>query len=499
MTNIIKNLKKVTAEEIGIKSEYVQEFLDELERHQLCMHGFLLMRHEKIGAEGYWKPMTQEEPHRMYSATKSFVAAAIGVLADEGKISLDDRIIDYFPDLLPKEGPHPYLACTTIRNLLMMSTCYTKSTYDINMTDWLKSYFNAIPDHPSGTIFNYDSCGTYVLGALVKRVTGQDFLEYLMEKVLLKIGFSSERKCLEGPDGELWAGSGLLITLRELAAFAKLLLDGGRAGSEQLISEEYVKAATTKQITNRTDLGSHNYYDCGYGYQIWILRDDAFYLYGAGGQKAICFPKTGLIFACTADIQGRLDGNVLIYEALWNKIVSRLEEPMPVSERSSERLEKRCRELTMKPIEGEAYSVIQEKINGIEYELNKNTMGIRELRVDFAEGRGILTYSTPRGEKSLTFGMAKYLEDRFPETHYPGQRLRCPAGREYRCLNCGAWVQENILVIRTNIIDEFVGNLMIVLSFDKDKITVAMEKSAQFFLDEYQGIAGGKMKVEREN
>jgi len=331
------------------------------------------------------------------------------------------------------------------------------------------------------------------LGALVKRVTGQDFLEYLMEKVLSKIGFSSERKCLEGPDGELWAGSGLLITLRELAAFAKLLLDGGRAGGEQLISEEYVKAATTRQIANRTD-GSNCSYYCGYGYQIWIMPDDAFYLNGAGGQTAIGFPKTGLIFACTADTQGYPGGNILIFEALWNKIVSRLEEPMPVDERSSKRLEKRCRELTMQPIEGEAYSVIQEKIQGKVYDLDENPMGIQDLRVDFTEGKGILTYNTPRGEKRLTFGMAKYLEDRFPETHYPGQRLRCPAGREYRCVNCGAWIQENILVIRTNIIDEFVGNLTIVLSFDKDKIAVKMVKSAQFFLDEYQGIAGGRMR-----
>lgn len=486
-------MKKVTAEEIGIKSEYVYEFIDELERNQLCMHGFLLMRDGMIGAEGYWKPMTQEMPHRMYSATKSFVSAAIGVLADEGRISLDDRIIDYFPDLLPKEGPHPYLECTTIRNLLMMSSCYSYSTYNIKMKDWLKSYFNSVPDHPSGMIFSYDSCGTYVLAALVKRVTGQDFLEYLMEKVLLKIGFSSERKCLEGPDGELWAGSGLLITLRELAAFAKLLLDGGKAGGEQLISEEYVKAATTRQIANRTDGSNYNYH-CGYGYQIWIMRDDAFYLNGAGGQMAICFPNTGLIFACTADVQGNPQGKHQIYEALWNKIVTRLEAPMPVDERSSKRLEKRCRELTMQPIEGEAYSVIQEKIKGRVYDLDENPMGIQDLRVDFAQGKGILTYSTLRGEKSLTFGMAKYVEDKFPETHYPGQRLGCPAGREYRCVNCGAWIQENILVIRTNTIDEFVGNLTIVLSFGGDKIAVRMQKNAQFFLDEYKGFTGGRLR-----
>lgn len=488
------NMKKATAEEIGIKSQYVQELIDELEASQLCMHGFLLMRGDMIGAEGYWKPVTREEPHRMYSATKSFVAAAIGVLADEGKITLDDRIIDYFPDLLPEEGVHPYLERATVRNLLMMATCYSRSTYDISMKEWLKSFFHAEPDHLPGMLFHYDSCGTYVLGALVKRVTGQNFMDYLMEKVLLKIGFSPDRKCLEGPDGELWAGSGLLITLREMAAFAKLLLDGGKWDGEQLISEAFVREATTRQIANRTD-GTNDSYRDGYGYQIWTTKDDAFYLNGAGGQLAFCFPRTGLIFACTADVQGNPAGKHQIMDALWRNIVNRLEQPMPADEESSRLLARRCEALTIPPIEGAAYSPIQQAVHGRIYDMDENRVGMKNLQVRFEGEKGFLCYDTPRGAKKLAFGMGKYTEETFPETHYPGHRLGCPANREYRCVNCGAWIQENILVIRTQIIDEFVGNLTTVLSFMGDDITIYMVKSAQFFLDEYRGYASGSSRA----
>ena len=194
-------MKIATAEEIGIKSSCVNKFLDVLEKNNIRMHSFLLMRNGKIGAEGYWSPYTKDTPHRMYSVTKTFVGTAIGVLADEGKISLDDKIVDFFPDLVP-DNVHTYIKEATVRNLLTMCTMYSKPTYNYGDDKWLASYFSATPDHPAGTVFNYDSAGSYVLGAIVKRVTGKAFDEYLMEKILLKLGYDSHRRCLKGPDGE---------------------------------------------------------------------------------------------------------------------------------------------------------------------------------------------------------------------------------------------------------------------------------------------------------
>lgn len=483
---------KVTPEEVGLHSEDIRAFLDEMEENQICLHGFVLLRHGKLAAEGYWKPMTGETTHRMYSATKTFVGAAIGLLADEGKITLDDPIVQYFPDLLPEKGAHPYLAKTTIRNLLMMSTCYSKSTYWIENEDWLASYFYSQPDHPSGTLFHYDSCGSYVLGALVKRVTGKNFVEYLKEKVLLKLGFAPERRCLLGPDGELWAGSGLLITVRELAAFAQLLLDGGTFRGEQLISEQYVRNMTSRQIDNRTD-GSNYSGHCGYGYQTWILKDDAFWLNGAGSQMAVGFPHTGLLFACTADTQGNPQGNHQIHDALWRHIACKLEGTLPANPVEHDKLLKRCEDLVIPAIEGQKDSVFRNKVAGKTYKLFPNAMGIQEIKLSWEGDRGILQYTNPRGKKTLSFGMKHYVEGTFPETHYPGEKLKVPAGREYACACCGAWAQEHLLVIRILILDDFIGNMTMAFSFKGDEVGVEMHKNAQFFLDEYEGYAGGHL------
>lgn len=112
------DLKTVAPEELGFSSKWVENFIDTMEHNEICLHSFMMLRHGKVGAEGYWKPFDKDKLHRMYSASKTFVSAAIGMLADEGKISLDDKIIKYFPDKLPKGELQPYIADTTIRDLL---------------------------------------------------------------------------------------------------------------------------------------------------------------------------------------------------------------------------------------------------------------------------------------------------------------------------------------------------------------------------------------------
>jgi len=493
---MLSDIRILTAEEIGLKSEYVENFLDNLEKNRVHMHSFLIMRDGKIGAEGYWYPYTKDTTHRMYSVTKSFVAVAIGLLADEGKISLDDKVVSFFPDLVP-ENVHPYIADATIKNLLTMSTMYSKSTYDIDMSEWLKSYFTSKPDHPPGTMYFYDSCGSYTLGAVVKRVTGKFFDEYLDEKIFRKLGFAPGRYCLTGPDGERWAGSGLLITTRELAAFANLLLNDGVHNGERLISHKFVSEATSKQVMNRNDGADYAYW-CGYGYQIWILRDNAFCFNGLGGQLAIAFPDKGVVFACTADVQGNPVGKNMIFDALWSEIIAKLDAPMQANSDASETLRKRCENLKMQPFEGEAHSQTEKRIGGRKYILNENPMGISDLKLTFEENCGTIEYTTPRGKKELCFGLMEFIESRFPETHYPGDRLKTPANRMYRCINSGSWADENTFVINTGIVDDFVGNMTTVIAFKNDEIGISMHKYAQFFLDEYHGYAGGKMEGENE-
>src|SRR6478735_7456483 len=90
-------------ETLGIPSKAILQFLQRIDAERICMHGFLLLRRNKIAAEGYWAPWSADRKHRMYSISKSFVALAVGMMLDEGRLTLDDRVADYFPDKLPEK------------------------------------------------------------------------------------------------------------------------------------------------------------------------------------------------------------------------------------------------------------------------------------------------------------------------------------------------------------------------------------------------------------
>ena len=120
------NLTYAVPESLGIPSGAIEAFLEALQKKSLCMHGFMLIRHGKVAAEGYWPPFDENRSHRMFSVSKSFTSVAIGMLIGEGKITLDTRPADIFPEYLPSQ-PHPYVMEATVRDLLVMAT-YNKGT-----------------------------------------------------------------------------------------------------------------------------------------------------------------------------------------------------------------------------------------------------------------------------------------------------------------------------------------------------------------------------------
>ena len=121
------NFKKASPESKGIPSQHILQFLDDLEKKHIPMHSFLLLKEDVLLAEGYYSPYKKETLHRMFSISKSFTAIAVGILASEGKLSLSDPIINYFPEKVPKEV-HPWIAELTIQNMLMMRTCHASTT-----------------------------------------------------------------------------------------------------------------------------------------------------------------------------------------------------------------------------------------------------------------------------------------------------------------------------------------------------------------------------------
>ena len=229
----MREWEKMGLGEERVPQAAIHKFVKKLETERCLLHGFAMLDRGKLLAEAYWAPFTENTLHRMYSVGKSFVSLAIGLLEEEGKLSLDDCIYTYFPDKY--EQLHPWIKSLTVRRMLTMTTCHAKTTYKLFDGDWVESFFKVKPTNMPGAVFAYDTSSTHVLSALVERLSGKKLLDYLREKCFDKIGFSKEAYYMPDPAGVSQGGSGLNCTLRDLLAVAELVLNEGVYQGEQLL------------------------------------------------------------------------------------------------------------------------------------------------------------------------------------------------------------------------------------------------------------------------
>lgn len=479
---------KEVPEKLGIPSRAILNFVKRIEEEQIHMHGFIIVRKGRIAAEGYFKPYKKEDLHRMYSVSKSFVALAIGLLIDEGKITLQDKIVQFFEDKLTK-SVHPYIAQATVRDLLMMASPHAGTTYTVEDKDWAKTFFHKEPTHLPGTIFSYDTSATVILNTIVERITRKPFLEYMREKVLDPIGFSKDAWCIQTPEGTSWGGSGVLCTLRDLAKLAYVCLKKGKWGDKQLISEEYIQEATTKQIDN--SLMDEE----GYGYQIWMEKHNGFSFRGMGSQFAFCYPEEDVIFACISDTQMMGDlATSFIRDAFYEEIFAKLtKDPFPVNPEAQEELDQVISRLTISPVKGEPKSSFVSRIHGRWFMLSHNSMKIKRMRFFFEENEGVWEYENESGLHKLHFGIGRQIKQVFPETRDFHERIGTPSGKGYQCLLSGAWVEDHKLNIQVLITDAYLGSIRMSVAFKGDELSIHMKKAAEWFLNEYEGFAAGKI------
>ncbi len=473
---------QITPEAAGLEQKYIDRFMQTLAKWEINMHSVLMLRGDDLFFEHYVAPFTANDPHRMYSVTKSFVAIGIGFLVDEGKLSLDDPIIKYFPDKLPEEVS-PWLQKQTIRNMLMMSTCFTDGGwFRPGVTDRTKFYFSLTPHKPAGSIFWYDSTGSYVLGVLVERVSGMKLLDYLKEKLLNRLGDFENAHILSTPDGTPWGDSALLCTPRALMKFARFVMNYGKWEGEQLISESFMRDATSCLVTN--DEGcTGNYGAHGYGYQIWRSEQNSFSFHGMGGQFAICVPDKNFIFVCTGDNQYKSTySSAVMFRAVFDELVAHLdggsapEAPVFPTE--------------LPGAHGKASSAFAQKIDGVTFHCDPNSMGISQFRFTFSGDEGALDYVNEQGEKHLPFGMVKNVFTKFPQLGYSDDRGNVHEITDFRydCASSAGWVEEQKLQIRVQIIDRYFGSVIMTFGFvDEKTVGVYMTKVAEDFLSEYNG------------
>lgn len=483
--------KKSTPESAGIDSANVIKLLNAFKRHNIPMHSLLIARGDKLICEAYWKPIKADENHRMYSETKSFVGVAISQLIAEGVIKLNDKIIDYFPEYLPQDV-HPYLAAQTIEHMLNMHTCFTDCPwFEKHGGDRVKCYFSMKPVHYPGTVFYYDSTASFILGALVEKLTGKTFLDYLKDKALRKIGFSEASKVLSCPGGYAWGDSALVCTSMDILLFGRLLANLGEWDGEQLLDRKAIEEVIAVPLTCG-EQGGYSFCDRGYGRYIWRTYDDSFAFFGMHNQFMIHNPKSDITLVCTAGCQrsGAIPSREVIFGSFFDLIVNTANSvPLPQSP-SYDELSALVNSLELTTISGNFFSPLADEINLKTFYMEENPMGISEFTLKFSGKCGELHYTNASGKKCIKFGFGENVIQAFPETGYSKDigGVRCE-GHRYRCAASGAWVAQNKLKLLVQIIDEYIGVVDIVIGFNDGKAVIHMLGDGEDFLKEYKGFA----------
>lgn len=387
--------ERVSPEICGVSSKDIINFIG-----ALCnppqgqeTHSFMLLRHKKVLAEGYFSPFAPETPNVVYSISKAFTAMAIGWLREEGKLNINDKIAAYFPEY----QVHPSVEQLTVKHLLMMGTGQAgksliqsiPSELNSDIAEFLMTPVEVAP----GTEFRYQNRVTYILAALATKLSGEDLMDYLNKKVFSPMGIEKPY-AVRDRYGICIGYSGLRLRLEELAAFGVMLSDNGRWNGKQILphgwAEEQLRCQIGKASAEKGD------WEQGYCYQLWRGRYNTSRLCGAYGQMCVMMPDYDAVFVTNsgyyADIQ-------YILESFYNKIMLKMS-PTPLKE------DKLSTELLAKMTNGLQLHSLYSTRSPLEMELESKDIAIQNssahLRLMF-DGDKVSIIIKRDDKKDITF------------------------------------------------------------------------------------------------
>lgn len=348
MTQTQKALPRSTPEAQGVSSSAITNFIDAVEEQGLELHSVMLLRHAHVVAEGWWSPYNADTVHLLYSLSKSFTATAVGLAVAEGRLSVDDPVLTFFPDEAPAE-PHPYVQKMRVRNLLNMATGHLGDTVErfAQQGDWVRGFLALPPEQEPGTVFTYNQGATLTLAAIIHKVTGEGLLEYLRPRLLEPLGIA-QAHWLKTPTGLEQGFSGLHSTTEAVARFGQLYLQRGRWGDRQLIPETWIDEATRWLVLPSAELRPVDWSQ-GYGYQFWRCRHGAYRGDGAFGQFCVVLPEQDAVLALTGatlDMQAVLD-------LAWGHLLPAMQDaPLADDSAAHGSLTERLEHLHLPPVQG---------------------------------------------------------------------------------------------------------------------------------------------------
>lgn len=448
-----KEFIRTTPEIVGIHSDDILEYIDNLERSNTEMHGIMIMRHGKICAEGWWNPFAPNLRHGLQSHTKTYAATAVGIAYTEGILKLDERLIDIFPDETP-ENPSENLKLLTVRDVLCMGC--GMDTMPNGSADWIREFMHTPVNHKPGTAFMYNSTGSSILGAVVRKKTGEGLHEYLTNRLFNKIGIDPGNirwYCM--PDGMEIGGGGMLATTEDNLRLMKLYADGGIWDGERILAEDYVKLAVSKQNDSATESrnnpeASDNF--LGYGFQIWMCKPEGVYRAdGAMGQFTIVNPKQDLIIAINETAAGAHWAQSTL-NITWDFLKKIKDDTLAEKPENAGRLARKMRCLNLPNPVCKPFSPKIEEINGKKYTVVSGVLSCELWNFMSSKGpENIQTFSFDFDSYGCVWNIVVNGKNEAIRIATNGSRFSNLLGTEAdqtQLLVCdGAWTEQNVFFV----------------------------------------------------
>jgi len=402
------SLPRSTPEAEGVSSRAILTFLDSAKAGRHEFHSFMFLRHGKVIAEGWWNPYAPELKHTLYSTSKSFTSTAIGLAVKEKLLSLEDNVISFFPEYLP-DSVSNYLASLKIKHLLTMSAGQMKEP-PMDSDEWIRAFLETPVVREPGTIYRYSSMASFILSAIIQKVTGQRVIDYLSPRLFVPLGIE-DADWETNPEGINTGGWGLRLKTEDLAKLGQLYLQKGIWNGKQILSSEWVEEATSLKIHQNPELtdeqrASLNDAVQGYCYQFWRAKNNSYMANGAFGQFILVIPDKDAVIVFTAespDMWGELD---MVWKYLYPGITHNA---LPPDKRSEEELKQRLASLSLPLPDKTANEALSSKLSGRLIIFPENQKKIESMSLGFSNDICHLKINTDTAAYEIDFAAGKWL------------------------------------------------------------------------------------------
>ena len=472
-------LPRSIPEQQGVSSSGLSSFLDAVAKSKIEFHSVMVVRHGHVIAEGWWAPYAPPLKHTLYSLSKSFTSTAVGLAVQEKRLNIEDAVVSFFPSEVPSDPP-ANLAGMKIRHLLTMSTGHVKDTIQPmrhGQDTWAKTFLSQPIEREPGTFFKYNTGATYMLSAILQKVTGETLMQYLRPRLFDPLGIEGEDWETD-PQGINTGGYGLRVRTEDIAKFGQLYLQKGQWNGKQILSDQWIKEATSTQIasnsSNPTRPKEEDDWAQGYGFQFWRCRPGGYRADGAFGQFSMVMPDYDAVIAITSEsfsMQKSMD-------LVWTHLLPTMDKSktsLPANSKSHMELKQKLKNLHLDPPKHNPKSPTASFISGKQFTLETNEFQAQSFQLNFKNENCLFVVNTDGGKQEINCGINKWVEQKNEKKRTPfplAGRMDVPTA----IAGSATWVDNKTLLITLRLIESCHTNGLTFI-FEDNQVVVKFHSS----------------------